>query len=374
MTELLFREPAATADTPDPGIDPGDPGDPGGSGVDEELLCVDAVSVTHDVRSFVLEAPRSPGFGFRPGQYLTVSLDIDGRPMERCYTIASSPTRPRLITLTVKRVPGGPVSNWLHDHLGAGDRLHVRGPIGRFTMLDHPSPRYLFLSAGSGITPLMSMTRALQDLPGPRDVAFVHSARTPRDIIFREELAALERVGGWLSVTTVCEEDSPDQTWTGHRGRLSGRVLRSAVPDLTEREIFTCGPEPYMRAVRELLAEARVDPARCHEESFALAGSAPGAYDAGPGQTLDVGFAVEFRRSGRMVHCEPGRTVLDAALRAGVNLPFSCAEGMCGTCKSTLLDGEVEMHHAGGIRPREIAENKFLPCCSTPLGDLVVDA
>lgn len=364
MTDLLSYELSTPGDGPDDGPD----------GVDQELTCVDVVAVTHDVRSFVLEAPRAAGFGFRPGQYVTVGVEVaPGRLLERCYTISSSPTRPERLTITVKRVPDGPVSGWLHDHLAVGDRLYVRGPLGRFSMVEHPAPKQLFLSAGSGITPLMSMTRAVQDLPGPRNVAFVHSARTPEDIIFREELAAMAAAGDWLGVTTVCEEDSPGETWTGPRGRLSAALLATAVPDLLEREVFTCGPEPYMRAVRGLLEAAGVDPARCHEESFELAG-APLPPARPPAGAEGTGHAVEFRRSGRMVRCDPGSTLLEAALRAGVNLPFSCGEGMCGTCKSTLLQGTVDMQHGGGIRPKEVAADMILVCCSTPLDDVVIDA
>ncbi len=367
MTDLLAVERSA----PDDGA--GRTEDPV---LDQELSCVAVVSATHDVHTFVLRTPPAWPGRFHAGQHLVVSLVIGGELRERCYTIASSPTRPDRISLTVKRVPGGPVSNWLHDHLGVGDRLHVRGPFGRFTMDEHPATKHLFLSAGSGITPLMSMTRSLQDLPGQCDVAFVHSARTPKDIIFRRELESMAQSGSWLTLTTVCEEDSSAETWSGHRGRLTRAMLEAAVPDLRDREVFTCGPEPYMRAVRTLLERAGVDPARCHEESFLL--DAPASTLAGPlaadGESPGTGFAVEFRRSGRTVRCERGSSLLEAALRAGVSLPFSCGVGMCGTCKSTLLHGTVDMRHSGGIRQREIADDKILICCSRPLEDLVIDA
>ncbi len=364
MTDLLCLESTAADD----GLDP-----PLGDGLDQELVCVDAIWETHDVRSLVLDASPARDVGFRPGQHLTVRVEVDGQPMERCYSIASSPTRPERLTLTVKRVPCGPVSTWLHDGFGVGDRLHVRGPFGLFSMLEHPAPKYLFLSAGSGITPVMSMTRALQDRPGASDVAFVHSARTPADLIFRDELESMAATHDWLSVTLVCEGDAPGETWSGPRGRLTRTCLEAAVPDLVEREVFICGPEPYRQAVRDLLASAGVAPGRCHEESYVLAGAptAPAPSGAAP---VGTGFAVEFRRSGRVVRCDPGSTLLEAALRAGVALPFSCGEGLCGTCKSTLLQGAVDMKHAGGIRPREIAQDKILVCCSTPLDDLVIDA
>ena len=110
-------------------------------------------------------APRDPGlFPYDPGQHLVFTFDIDGQVAERRYSICSPPSRPSLVAITVKRVPGGLVSNWLHDHLRTGDTVRAQGPFGQFSMVRHPAPAYLFLSGGSGITPLMSMTRTLYDL------------------------------------------------------------------------------------------------------------------------------------------------------------------------------------------------------------------
>lgn len=346
------------------------------SEIDEELVCSAVVPVTHDVTTFVLASSFGRRFAFRPGQYVTVAVVVDGQRLERCYTISSAPTRTEQLEITIKRVPDGPVSNWLHDHLAPGDRLHVSGPLGCFSMCEHPSRKYLFLSAGSGITPLMSMTRTLgeqadADSAADADVVFVHSARSPIDIVFRTELADLHATGNGVRVASICEADSPDELWTGLRGRLSLDALLDVAPDLHEREIFTCGPAPYMAAVREILANAGVDATRCHEESFTLglAGEPPSSSPLAA-QT----FAVEFRRSGQTIECDAGTNLLQAGLRAGVILPSSCAEGVCGTCKTTKLSGQVDMRHAGGIRPREIAQDKILLCCSTPLDNLVLDA
>lgn len=355
MTEMLTRIPDSTRAV---GIDE----------IAQPLRCTQIEAITHDVKSFTFALPQP--LRFQAGQYVTLSVDIDGLPTERCYTISSPPTRAHTLTITVKRVPGGPVSNWLHDHVAVGDQIAVRGPLGQFSASNHPAPRYLFLSAGSGITPLMSMVRDMYDRTEPTDVVFVHSARTPRDIIFRQELDSMA-YEPFLSVVAVCEDDSPDERWHGARGRLTLPLLLQLAPDLYEREILTCGPPPYMRAVRDLLSAAGVSPARCHEESFTLASPS-----RTPPQTAatGVGHSVELRRSGRTVTCDANTTILEAVSRAGVVVPSSCGEGVCGTCKSTMLDGSVDMQHAGGIRPREIAEGKVLLCCSTPLEDLVIDA
>lgn len=332
------------------------------------LTCVAITDVTHDVKSFTFGLPDRAALCFDAGQYLTFGLDIDGAPVERCYTISSPPGQPTRPTITVKRVPGGPVSGWLHDRLRVGDRVQARGPLGCFSMATHPADKVLFLSAGSGITPLMSMVRDLRDRDDPTDIVFVHSARTPDDIIFRQELEEIAG-RGQVTVTVLCEDDFPSQRWNGPRGRLSLPAMLTAAPDLLDRDVFTCGPPPYMAAVRELLATVGADPARCHEESFVLGGSDDDAAD-GSGSI----HRVELRRSGRVVECGDTSTILAAAAQAGLSLASSCGEGMCGTCKSTLLSGSVDMRPAGGIRQREIDQDKILLCCSTPLEDLVIDA
>lgn len=337
--------------------------------LDDTLVCVEVADVTHDVRSFVLRPAEPAAYRFQPGQHLTLTVEMDGQAVSRCYTIASSPSRPDELTITVKRVPGGRVSNWLHDHFRPGDPVVVDGPLGRFSTAHHPAERYLFLSAGSGITPVMSMLRTIHDARAPVDVVFVHHARTPADIIFRDELRVIEAEHPGVRVVVVCEDDAERERWTGPRGRVTLPMLLDVAPDLIDREVFTCGPAPYMEAVRGLLAQAGADPDRCHEESFDLTtGAAPVTTSTGPTYT------VELRRSGRTVECGEDTTLLAAAAQAGLSLPSSCQEGMCGTCKTTVLSGRVEMNHAGGIRPREIAQDKILLCCSTPCEDLVLDA
>jgi ferredoxin-NADP reductase len=368
MTELLSRGAAPDATTP--------PAAPWIDEIDGVLTCTGIEDVTHDVRSFTFRPPGSARLVFQPGQYLTLTFRVDGVPVERCYTIASPPSRPDRLTITVKRVPGGPVSNWLHDRMRVGDRVAATGPFGEFSFAQHPARRYAFLSAGSGITPLMSMTRALCEAGSPHepggssDVVFVHSARSPADIIFRDELVAIDARAD-MSVAVVCEGDAPGDRWGGARGRLSLPLLTSLVPDLGDREIFTCGPPAYMDAVRALLDEQGIDPSRRHEESFRLGALTRAADDlAGTGQR----HRVEFRGSGRTIECAGESTLLDAAAEAGLVLPSSCGEGVCGTCKVALLDGRVDLQHAGGIRPREIAQGQILLCCSRPLDDLVIEA
>jgi ferredoxin-NADP reductase len=353
------------------------------------LVCTAVSDVTHDVKNFVFEPEGDQLFEFDAGQFLTLMLDIAGAPVNRCYTISSPPTRPNRIAITVKRVVGGKVSNWVHDNILPGSKVTALAPLGAFTLTSRPAEKLLLLSAGSGITPLMSMLRTLYDLGSDADIVFLHSARTPSDILFRSELAAIELFMPNLRVVNVCEADYPSERWGGMRGRLSPTMLHTIVPDLLERTIFNCGPMPYMDAVRRILDELDYDLGSYHEESFtfddpATPGATPPpegvAYEdiavAAPPASDDgvATYSVEFTKSGRTVTCRADENVLDAAIAAGVRLPSSCSQGMCGTCKLPKLSGEVEMNHNGGIRPREITAGKILTCCSKPLSDLSLDA
>ncbi len=253
------------------------------AGLDQEMVVRRRVPVTHDVLTLVLE-PTVPGtFAYAPGQFVTLVVDVDGVAVERCYTLSSPPTRPHLLTITVKRIEGGALSPYLHDRLEPGDRVAVRGPHGDFTVAAHPAARYLLLSAGSGVTPTLSTVRTMADLGELDDVVVVHSARTPADLACRGELDALAADHPGLRVVWVCEDDSPGSaSWQGPRGRLTADLLRAHVPDVGDREVFTCGPPGYMGATRALLADLDVDPGRCHEESFVLAEPAAPAVPSSP--------------------------------------------------------------------------------------------
>jgi ferredoxin-NADP reductase len=184
--------------------------------------------------------------------------------------------------------------------------LQAYGPSGVFTPSSHPANKSLYLSAGSGVTPLMSMTRAGHDLGLNRDIVFLHSARTPEDIIFRRELSQLSASANRLKVVHVCEGIGLEDDWNGPVGRLSLELLEAYVPDFREREAFTCGPAGYMKSVRELLAHGGHDPARYHQESFDISASSDeGSVTAIPALSCGVtaegrhSFSVRLARSGK---------------------------------------------------------------------------
>ena len=351
---------------------------------DDVLVCCQIRQETADVKSFFFRPEKPALFKFFPGQFITLELEIDGKSINRCYTISSSPTRPHTISITVKRQPNGVVSNWLHDHLKVGSKISVLQAAGEFSCVHHVSShtakQYLFLSGGSGVTPLMSMARAFHDLAEDADIAFIHSARTPADIIFRQELDLMQFNQPHFKAAYICEK--ADANWTMPTGYLSLEILKKIAPDFLQREVLTCGPAPYMAAVRALLASAGFNMQHYHEESFnfaELAVSEPAEIKTdnrvtdSTGFTDSIGFKVELTKSGVTVDCASNQFVLDAGLAAGLRLPSSCRKGLCGTCKTKLISGKVDMKHGGGIRQREIDQGLFLPCCSKPLSNLVME-
>lgn len=346
-----------------------------GADFDEALVCRAVTDETHDVRTFHFATERPCRFRFEPGQFLTLELPIDGRTVFRCYTISSPPTRPETLSITTKRVRGGPVSNWLHDHVRPGMSLRATGPSGDFVLPRAPGAGLLFLSGGSGVTPLASMARTLFDRAEDRDVVFVHSARSPRDIIFRDELALMARRLPRLRVAHVVESTGGEPGWPGLVGRLDARALGLLAPDFMGRDVYCCGPAPYMAGVRALLDAAGFDRSRYHEESFSFEALPAAVHEevAEAEAVAEATFSVTFAKSGKTVACPPGTTVLAAAKAAGLRLPSSCTRGVCGTCKSRMLSGRVDMRHGGGIRPREVEQGMVLICCSRPLEDLMID-
>ncbi len=348
---------------------------------DEFLRCVQVRQETHDVKTFVLAADGPRQFRYLPGQFITLELEIAGRRVNRCYTLSSTPTRPDQVSITVKRVPGGEVSNWLHDHLVPGMAVGAMGPSGEFSCFRQPASQYLFISGGSGITPLLSMTRALHDLGSDADIVFVHCARTPVDILFPDELALMARGMPHLRLAMVCERHAQGGAYAGHLGRLDAARIAHIAPDFLARDVYTCGPAPFMQAVRSSLAASGYPMHRYREESFSfeslpadVAEDVKASIEAAQaGVDSTPSFVIKLEKMARTFSCRPDETILQAAAAAGVRLPSSCSSGACSTCKTKKLSGQVHMHHSGGIRQREIDQGWILPCCSKPTSDITLD-
>ncbi|MBT9383773.1 hybrid-cluster NAD(P)-dependent oxidoreductase [Pseudooceanicola sp. CBS1P-1] len=342
----------------------------------EELECVSVIPEAPNVMSFCFQAPSGALFSYKPGQFVTLELPVPGGPLYRTYTISSSPSRPMSITVTVKAQDGSLGTRWMLDQLRPGIRLKATAPGGHFTNHEMFGRKYLFISAGSGITPMMSMTTWMFDQGRPADIVFVNCAKRPSEIIFRERLEHMaSRVTG-IDLKWVVEQNDPYTPWTGYQGFFNQLMLGLMAPDYLEREVFCCGPEPFMQAVRDALQGLGFDMDHYHQESFG-APTPEVAEDWTEDDTVPEEGAnaeVTFAISGVTHACKETDTVLLAARAAGLNIPSGCTFGVCGTCKIKKTSGQVHMVHNGGITDDDIEEGYILACCSNPIGKVEVEA
>lgn len=344
----------------------------------DQLQTLEVIGVADEapnVKTFAFRSDNQTWFRYQPGQFVTLELPTEPETLLRTYTLSSSPSRPFSIAVTVKAQADSVGTRWMFDNLKPGMHIRAYGPLGGFSLHNHPAGKYLFISAGSGVTPMMSMLRWLNDCAPWTDVSFVNCARRPDDVIFRKELELLGNRMPGLALDFLIEDRSGGEKSFGHRGRIDAVRLPLIVPDFMVREIFCCGPEPFMRAVRDMLAAAGFDLAQYHQESFgapkaeAVEAEIESAVEALDEDTIPIRF------SGSQVEaaCFSGQTVLQTARAAGVRIAAACELGLCGTCK-VKSSGRVEMNHNGGILDHEIAEGYILACCSRPLSSLDVEA
>lgn len=341
----------------------------------EPLECVSVIPEMANAASFTFRAPSGALFDFKPGQFLTLEIPVPGGAVHRTYTISSSPSRPRSITITAKAQHDSIGTRWMLDQLAPGVQIKAIGPAGLFTHLDKPARKYLFISAGSGITPVMSMTTFMFDLGVEPDVVFINCAHRPSEIIFRERLEHMaSRVPG-IDLKWVVEAPDRYQPWTGYQGRFNQLMLGLMAPDYLERDVYCCGPEPFMQAVRDALQGLGFDMDHYHQESFQapviVPQEGPESDDVAP--DADVTAEIAFSLSGVSIKVAQTDTILSAARATGLNIPSGCTFGVCGTCKIRKTAGEVHMVHNGGISEDDIMAGYILACCSHPIGKVAVD-
>jgi 3-ketosteroid 9alpha-monooxygenase subunit B len=325
------------------------------------LRVADIVDETHDAKSIVFEVPSTlvADFAYRSGQFLTVQVDCGGELLQRCYSIASSPDCNHEHKVTVKRVQGGRVSNWLNDHLRVGDRLGVMRPEGRFVLDGVDTPLLLF-AGGSGITPVISILKTAL-LTSARRATLLYANRDTNSVIFRAELDDLER-------------RYPDRARVVHRfddahGLLDAQTVHALVAEARNASCYVCGPGPFMNLVERESTVAGIAPERIRLERFTLTAPARPAAPAQPveGAELPEYLEVELGGKRHRVPYTPGKTLLRAARDGGLNAPFSCEEGSCGCCAADLLEGRVVMDTDEALSADEKRRGVILACQSRPV-------
>ncbi|MPY82094.1 MAG: 2Fe-2S iron-sulfur cluster binding domain-containing protein [Actinophytocola sp.] len=333
------------------------------TGVDR--LTDDSVLIRFDVPDDLREE-----FSFESGQHVTVRTDLGGEGVRRNYSICSSATSDTL-AIAVKHIPGGAFSTFAMEQLQVGDTLDLMTPTGSFgTPLDPlASKNYVAIAAGSGITPILSILRTTLAVETDSRFTLIYGNRDADSTMFRDELDDIEaRYADRLRIIHVRSRDPR------HPAHLRGRVdrpkleqwLGSDLPVASVDEWFLCGPVEMVTDLRELLIERGAEPDRVHVELFHGYQKPKVADEFSPATV-----AVKLRGRQHEVSLAAGDTVLESALTAGLEAPYACLGGACGTCKAKILQGSVTMEHNFALSPTDVAAGHVLTCQAHPTSEEV---
>ncbi|MDD5579755.1 MAG: FAD-binding oxidoreductase [Methylobacter sp.] len=241
---------------------------------------------TPEVKTFRLGCQENQVFAYLPGQYITLSAEIGSRKYKHSFSLASTPSWPFALEIIVKKAPNEMVSNWLFDNAKVGGILDAKGPFGKFSCVKHTPKKILFLAAGSGTVPVMSMLRWLADTGARVDVQVLLSFRATEDVIYQEELKFLVASQKNIKVAITLTTDAPVHSgWSGYTGRVNEKMIREVVPDLTERHVYLCGRDSFMESCKKIVLKLKLPEDKLFTESFIVNSKIAKQSDFGISQT-----------------------------------------------------------------------------------------
>lgn len=341
-----------------------------------KLEVLNIIEETPASRSITFKIPESEknNFKFLPGQYLTLVFEIDGVKHKRCYSISSCPYTEPNLTIAVKRVSGGFISNHLNDSVKVGDFIVVEKPFGNFKINVggfFKFSNYVFLAGGSGITPILSMIQAVLLKESFAKVTLIYGNHDEQNIIYRNKLEQLKaKYGDKLNVVHVLNQAPP--SWTGATGLLNKQtckaLLEQHVKSIAKAKYYICGPVGMMEEAQACLADLSVSKDNIHLEYF----TAPAASKANqeelnnatPGKKEVIAW-IDGQK--HILTLTKKENIIAAAIRADVDAPYSCRTGACSSCKAKLISGKVTMDITTGLSDEELEEGYILCCQSQPL-------
>ena len=339
----------------------------------------EVVNETADAISIHFEQPATGKVPYQPGQFFTVMAEVNGKEERRAYSLSSSPHADRYPAVTVKRVQGGLVSNYLNDHVKAGMELRLVEPMGNFTTsFDANNKRHLVLfGGGSGITPLMSIAKSALHQEPKTEVSLIYANHNIDTVIFREQLEEMVEASPRFHLVHVLK--TKPENMDCYEGWLTEEMIKDALAKLPQKpvehtEYFMCGPAPMMDIVELGLNNRGIDKSKVHKESFTAATSAEEATEQVSEEIIAREVTIIYDDEQYKYTVEPKETILEKGLDENIDLPFSCQSGLCTACRGKCLSGKVKMTEEGGLSEAEHEEGYVLPCVSHPLtNDVVIE-
>ena len=329
--------------------------------------------------TFDIPPELQPTFAFHPGQYLTLLANVGNEDLRRSYSICSGPGEP--LRVAIKHVDQGRFSTWAHETLAPGHEIETLPPAGRFILPPATGPRsILAIAAGSGITPILAILKTLLHNEPSSQAALLYGSRTTAGILFRDELETLkDKHLDRFSLLHVLSREQQDIPMAS--GRLDGPKIAALLPSLFPGALpdlaFLCGPGPLIQTASAALEAAGLTSDRIRSERFSLDGEPDRplrATSSGAAAVPHATARIIADGVATLVPIAEDETVLEAALRAGLDLPYSCRAGMCSTCRARVTEGTVTMDVNYGLEPWETAQGYVLTCQSRAAsGHVVID-
>ncbi|WP_114778667.1 ferredoxin--NADP reductase [Botryobacter ruber] len=383
-------------------------------------LKLHVVEVTHETSDTVtlhLEHPEKKSIAYKPGQFLTLILPINGKSERRSYSLCSTPHEAPRLSVTIKRVPGGLVSNYVPDHITVGQELEVLEPMGNFNITTNPAAQrhILLFGAGSGITPLMAILKAVLLEEPLSKVTLLYGNRHEEAVIFKDKLQQLQQtyperlqveyiysqpksecvhcahlpkkkngVSGFFAKLT----GAAAQNKCEHHGRMNQSMVIKILErlELTKPEnalYFVCGPQGMMEEVQKALRVLQVPAERVLRESFVSTKTGTAQQEETHGQVMAAGddgkirtqtVTLIYEGAEYKVEVPPDQTILEAGLAQDIDLPYSCQAGLCTACRGKCLSGKVHLDEREGLSDTELDEGYVLNCVGHPLtNDVIIE-